>query len=501
MKTQSLTRVAAVVALLVAVIAVAALTQSGSSGYQVKAEFADVGALVSGFRVRIDGAPVGTVSGMQLESNDHVLVTMNIDNSAAPVGTDATATVRAADLLGEKYIDLVPGNRNDPAPSGYTIQLSHTGLAVELDDVLNAIDLPTQQALRAFLTEAGTAFGDPNTLAATLAALPPSLDQTKQLLSQLGQSNATLGRLVDQSSRVIAAVNTQRPQLQSLVTSAAGTLGILAARKAELGQTVATAPAAISSLHNALAALESAAIPLGPAAQGLAATAPQLTATLEQLPAFSAAASPTLAAVRDVAPTLQQLGVEGTPVVRRLPSLTSNLAGFATTLQPVTNTLDKGVGNLLGFMEGWARATQARDSASHVFRFGLTVSPATFSSLAPLFSTKAKATKPAALQQAVAKVLAAPPAPAPAPIVTALPKALLAPVTTLLKSLVPKLTGTVKNLTSTLTKATSTVTSSVVKTVTQTLQQLGLATPPPASGSSGSGQSNSLSALLNYLLR
>jgi hypothetical protein len=60
---------------------------------------------------------------------------------------------------------------------------------------------------------------------------------------------------------------------------------------------------------------------------------------------------------------------------------------FAGAFDPVTQTLDKGIADVLGVLEGWARATQAKDGASHVFRFGATVSPYTFSQLAALLDT------------------------------------------------------------------------------------------------------------------
>ncbi len=211
---------------------------------------------------------------------------------------------------------------------------------------------------------------------------------------------------------------------------------------------------------------------------------------------FTAAAAPTLSVIREVSPTLAALGARGTPIVRRLPPLTSQVSTFANSLQPVTNTLDKGIADVLGLMEGWSRATQGRDAASHVFRFGLTVSPATFSSLAPLFATKAKASHPSAAQKVVTSALAAGSTPAAAPV--AAPST---PISSLLGSLAPTLSTTVKKVTSTLSKVTSTVTSTVVKTVTQTLQKLGLGSPPPSSSSSSSPPPNSLQQLLDYLLR
>jgi hypothetical protein len=46
--------------------------------------------------------------------------------------------------------------------------------------------------------------------------------------------------------------------------------------------------------------------------------------------------------------------------------------------------LDDGAPDLLGVLEGWARATQGKDKASHVFRFGLTIGAETIPLIATL---------------------------------------------------------------------------------------------------------------------
>ena len=383
-------RVIAVAALVVAVVVLARIIVGGSHAYVVYAQFRDAGGLRQGFKVRIDGAPVGEVESLKLGPHDYAVAKLGIDKSAAPVGQGARATVRAADLLGEKYVDLDPGDRTAPLTSGAVIPPARTGLAVELDDVLNALDVQTRDNLHAFINEQGSAFvGRGGDLAATLAALPPSLDQTRQFLTQFGSDNAALGRLVDESDRVVAAVAAQRQNFGHLVSSASGTLATLGARQQQLGQTVAKAPAALVSLRRTLSALQGAAIPLGPAARGLEATAPKLTATLLQLPKFYSAAKPALDTIRQVSPSLQRLGTKGSPVVAKLAPLATELASFATSFDPVTKTLDSGAADALGVLEGWARSTQSRDNASHIFRFGLTVSPETFTDLAPLLKTPA----------------------------------------------------------------------------------------------------------------
>ena len=289
-------------------------------------------------------------------------------------------------FFGERELSLTRGDyRTHPLPSGMTIPESASGVSVRLDDVVNALNMDAQGALRTFLNEQGTALvGRGHDLASVLSALPPSLSGLQELMSQLSANQQALGALVDHSDRVVAQVAAQRAPLGQMINSANGALSALASRRTQLGQTVQTAPATLRQAQATLAALQGAAIPLAPAADGLRATAPSLTAALKEIPAFANAAVPTLNTVADVAPALQRLGDDATPVVRSLPPLTTELTGYTNqALSPITTMLAPagGAANLFGEMEGWARSTSGYDGSSHIFRFGATIGASTFAQL------------------------------------------------------------------------------------------------------------------------
>ena len=412
-------RLAALLVFLAVVGVGVAWMMSDEDPYVLKAQFREAGGLREGFKVRIDGVPVGKIANLSLDSQDRVVAELEIDKSAAPVGRDVRAIARAADLLGEKFVDVEPGNARRPAPSGTVIPPARTAISVELDDVVNAVDLPVRRALATFINEQGAAYvGRGGDIAGTLAVLPRTLDRTQQLLDEFATDTRALGNLIDESDRVVASVASERASLGRFVGAFGETLDVIASRRAALGETVRRAPAALVATRRALTALEGAAIPLAPAARGLRATAPQLTATLNELPPFTEASRPTLRTVRRVSPTLGKLGRRGAPVVRDLRPLTRELATFSAASDPVTRTLDTGGGaaDILGVLEGWARATQAHDGASHIFRFGLTVGPGAIANLFPTFASKPRAGQPAKRTPAHArKAPAAGPAPAAQP--------------------------------------------------------------------------------------
>lgn len=376
-------RLIAVLALLgVAVFAVAFVSGGSDDRYLVRAELTNAGGLREGLTVRIDGVPVGEITKAELDGRDRAVVEARIDDGAGPIGAGARATVRSANALGEKYLDLHAGDERRPMPSGAVIPASRSAVAVELDDVIDALDLPTRAALRVVLDESGGALrGRGPELGELLAILPRSLDRTGELLDELATDNQALGRLVERSDRVAAAVAPERRALGRMVAGAGTTLDTLAQRRRALGETVRRAPATLVSLQRALTALEGAALPLAPAARGLRRTAPELTRTLGQLPAFAKDARPTLRTARSVAPSLTTLGRSGTPLVRRLRPLAAELGDFGSGVAPAVGALDDSIADVLAVLEGWARSTAPHDGASHVFRAGLTVGSDLFKAL------------------------------------------------------------------------------------------------------------------------
>jgi phospholipid/cholesterol/gamma-HCH transport system substrate-binding protein len=368
--------------LLVAAATAAVVRLAGDRTYVVRAEVANASGLRPGFNVVVSGVKVGKVRDVTLSKHDTAIATLELEDSAAPVGRDAEASVRPSNLLGEKVVALAPGDARHPARSGALIPLAQTSTPTELDDVLNALDDDTRKALAVFLAEQGQALvGRGGDLAAMLARMPRALDDARRLVAELGSNSRALGDLVERTDRIVASVARQRGPLARLVDSAGGAFTTLAARQTQLGETVRAAPGAVAQLHRSLLALQAAARPLIPAAQGLRAAAAPLTSTLRQLPAFSEAARPALQTVRAVAPSLQRLANQGTPIVRRLGPAAVELSRFARAAEPASKTVDTGIADTLGFMEAWARAIQDRDGVGHVYRIALTLSPDLISAL------------------------------------------------------------------------------------------------------------------------
>jgi phospholipid/cholesterol/gamma-HCH transport system substrate-binding protein len=367
-------RVAAL-AFLTAVVAVVIIVVSpGGSSYTVRMRLSDADGLRQGSPVAIGGQDVGTIS-MHVRGNA-VLVDMKIDKAQAPVGRDATASIAAVNLLGQKRIELFKGNVGEPAPSGYLLPASQVKVTTDLDQVLDVLTPDVRARLAILINAAGQAFtGRRADFSQTLQQLPSDLQAGYQLLGGISADNHTLADLVQTSDGFVGQLTAKRTQLVSTVHVLGQASATFAARRAQLGATLARAPGTLATLQIFLGKLQATTVPLGPAARDISATAPALTQTLAQLDPFRKAADPTLTLATHVAPELTQLAAGATPVVARATPVVAQLASFSTALTPISTIINKSFDNLVAILQNWSRAIQFRDGLSHVFRGEATITP------------------------------------------------------------------------------------------------------------------------------
>ncbi len=368
----------------VVVLVVVLVTGGGDDKYVVYAKFTDAGGILKNYNVKVGQVAAGKITEITLDKDDNAVAKMEMDKGAFPIGQGATAKVRPVNLLGEKYVDLDPGDLRKPVESGVTIPVSKTGSPIELDDALNVLDPDTRGAMRIIINEAGlTMAGRGADFNQTLEDLPPALDATRALIDQVNDENVRLKQLIVQGDRVLRTVTPKADDLGDLVSSAADALETAAQRRQALGQTVQDAPQALASLRTTLSKLQDASGQLAPAADDLRATSPQLVETLRRVPAFTKDAKATLQEIRKVSPQLSKLGRRSTPTLRELRPTLARVSQFSRDLRPLVDTLDQGGSTkaLLAFINGWASVTSTGDGIGHVFRLNANVDTLALTSL------------------------------------------------------------------------------------------------------------------------
>ena len=101
-------------------------------GYQVKANFDNVGGLKVKAAVTVAGVRVGRVTGIAFDSNRYqAVVTMDIDGQYKNIPADSTANILTSGLLGDQYIGVEPGGEETYLKNGDTILRTQSALVLE----------------------------------------------------------------------------------------------------------------------------------------------------------------------------------------------------------------------------------------------------------------------------------------------------------------------------------------------------------------------------------
>jgi ABC-type transporter Mla subunit MlaD len=307
-------------------------------GYEVNATFANSANIAKNSPVRIAGVEVGKVISSSRAGNA-TEVTFTVADAGRPIHDDAFAAIRPRIFLeGNFFVELDPGSPSAPElDSGGTIPVSRTSTAVQLDEILTALQAPVRADLSRLLESYGEALTFEPTPADDATQEPSVRGKTagealngvleyggdagrygSQVADALlGTEPGDLRRLVAGAGRSFGAFARRQEDLQGLIDNFNVFTGALAAQSANLSTTIRlaaptlrTARASLISLNRTLPPLRTFAIVSTPA--------------VEALPGLIEASEPWLAQVR---PLLS--GREGGGTARLLSELTPGLAEAA----------------------------------------------------------------------------------------------------------------------------------------------------------------------------
>ncbi len=109
----------------------------GRRGVPYEVRLPHAAGLVANNAVKVAGVEVGRIERIGVD-HDTAVLTLRVDEEIV-LHTDATAIVRAKSLLGEKYLQLAPGERSSPVlePGGL---ITNVETQFEVDQVLNALE-------------------------------------------------------------------------------------------------------------------------------------------------------------------------------------------------------------------------------------------------------------------------------------------------------------------------------------------------------------------------
>ena len=127
-------------ALLMLSITVSGLTDiyGKNKGYQVTADFSNIGGLKLRAKVSLAGVPIGRVVGISLDEQNFVAkVTMLINDEWRRIPSDSQASILTAGLLGDNYVGVTPGFSPVFWEEGTHIPLESTTSAIILEQLIS----------------------------------------------------------------------------------------------------------------------------------------------------------------------------------------------------------------------------------------------------------------------------------------------------------------------------------------------------------------------------
>jgi phospholipid/cholesterol/gamma-HCH transport system substrate-binding protein len=305
------------------------------AGYELHAVFENPATVKPNSPVRIAGVNVGKVTSIERDG-DLAEVTFTVDDAGRPIHSDATVEIRPRLFLeGNFFLDLRSGSPSAPElASGATLPATQTSVAVQLDQVLTALQAPERENLQELLQGFGTALTHEPTAAEDIDQDPDvqgesaaeALNDAFRYGGEAGRTAAItneallgtrphdLSALIAAQRRVFGALLSREAQLKDLITNFNVTAGALAAEQQNLSETVRllaptleTARPALVHLNQSLPQLRAFAIDARP---GIA-----------ELPDTIAAAGPWL---RQARPLLSERELGG--LARLLKKATPDLA-------------------------------------------------------------------------------------------------------------------------------------------------------------------------------
>jgi ABC-type transporter Mla subunit MlaD len=359
-------------ALVIAVLLTAAAP--GRSMYEVDAIFDTAGFLIEGQDVKIGGAQVGTVKKVGLTRDRRARITLEVEERFAPFREDARCSIRPQSLIGEKFVQCVPGTPGARELGRHggdrpTVPLARNHSPVDLDLVFGALRRPVRERLTILLNELGTGLaGRPEELNAAIRRANPALQEARRTLAILSGERRTLGRLIDESDRVLAELAERRGAVRDFISNANDVTRTMADRRGDIDLALRRLPPLLAELEPSARELAGLASEARPAVRDLAAAAPDLRTLLADFDPLADAARPTLAKLSELSRTGRRAVRAAHPVADRLRPVADLLPETVTLTRRLTDSLaSQDVPELLARYVYFSSAASSRfDKYSHI---------------------------------------------------------------------------------------------------------------------------------------
>lgn len=367
-----------------AVIALAVVYFSGSSGHKYTFVFQNAGQLVPDNQVLIGGSPVGSVESIDLSDDNLAEVHVEVEQE---LHDGTTAAIRATSLSGvaNHYVSISPGPNSSPElDEGAELGLASTTTPVDLDQFFNTFPPSVRKGLGNFIKgNAAIYAGQGKAGNETFKYFGPALNRTDAFVKELNADQRLLERFIVSSSKLVTTVAGRGEQLSSAISNANTAFSAIATQNVALDSSLRRLPPVLRqsnttfvNLRAALDDIEPLIDTAKPATKNLAPFLAELRPVISKLIPFT----------RDLRLTVSRPGTENDagellaalPAVqqrasRTFPHAEDAIAAFQPDLNFIRaytpdlfNGLGK-VGQVAGYYDGNGHYVRAAVSAQNLF--------------------------------------------------------------------------------------------------------------------------------------
>jgi ABC-type transporter Mla subunit MlaD len=285
--------------------------------------------LVKGGDLKVAGVRAGKITDLEVEpKTNRARVGFEITELGfGSLRTDTRCESRPQSLIGEYFLDCLPGTAKQELKPGSTIPVQRTASTVPPDLVNSILRRPYRERLSIIIGSLGAAVaGNGKNLNDAVRRASPALRETDKVLKTLARQSKVLQDLARDADTVIGDLAANRKDVGRWVVEAGETAEASAERRDDIALGFRRLPGFLRELRPTMAALGRVAEEQTPALRNLNASANQLETLFDRLGPFADATRPALrslgrasrtgdAAVKSATDTVQLLDAfaKGTP--------------------------------------------------------------------------------------------------------------------------------------------------------------------------------------------
>lgn len=348
--------------------------------------------LITGGDLKIAGVRAGKITDLEIDrKTKFALVGFTVTETGfGSLRTDVRCESRPQSLIGEYFLDCLPGTARTELPEGQRIPVTQTSSTVAPDLVNNILRRPYKERLSIIINELGAGVaGNAEVLNDAIARAHPALRETDRVLAILAKQNKILADLTVNADRVIGDLAGNKEDVTRWVVEARNTARASAERRTDIARNFQRLPGFLRELRPAMVDLGRVADAQTPALQALSASAGQLERLFGNLKPFSDASRPAFRALGEASVAGDRAVKTAGPMVRQLkafasgtPELGGNLATVLEFLDDRENAVEKdprspggqgytGLEALLQYFYDQTLSTNIFDANTHILNVSL----------------------------------------------------------------------------------------------------------------------------------